>query len=212
MASSCRAAHHGRPRALRWAPTPLPHASAAPSRASSVNHCRVGPAVQPSPRVSHFHVGPRCKRRSRPLPQQPWRLRWSCAASPLDPQRIAVGLARATIPHGLRSLGGIKLIPTPQPTLPCVLCPIARTAVCSGVLAAVDNLDARRPPSLVKRSERMEEGTAGCYPHNWGVWRAGSPVIPHRSACAGFLHDRSSIVQGKSSAPVKLPSLGSRTT
>jgi hypothetical protein len=191
---------------------PYPHASAAPSRASSVNHYRVGPAVQPSPRVSHFRVGPRCQRRSRPLPQQPWRLRWSYAASPLDPQRITVGLARATIQHGSRSLGGIKLFPTPQPTSPCVLCPIERTAMCSGVVAAVDNLDARRPPSLMKRSERMEEGTAGCYPHNWGARRAGSPVIPHRSACAGFLRDRSSTVQGKSSTPVKLPSLASRTT
>jgi hypothetical protein len=172
----------------------------------------VGPTVQPSPRVSHYRMGPRCQRRSRPLPQQPWRLLWSCAASPLDPQRITVGLARATIPHGLQSLGGKKLFPTPQPTLPCVLCPIERTAVCSGVVAAVDNLNARRPPSLVKRSKRMEEGTTGCYPHNWGAWRASSPVIPHRSACVGFLRDRSSTVQGKSFVPIKLPSLASRTT
>jgi hypothetical protein len=79
------------------------------------------------------------------------------------------------------------------------------------LVATVDNLDALRPPGLVNRSKRREEGLAGCYPRNRGARRARSPVIAHRSACAGLVCDRPLTIQGESFAPVKSPSLDSRT-
>jgi hypothetical protein len=161
-----------------------------------------GPRVSRLPPFSHRQAAPTCLR--------------ACSTAQ-QTRTYRVFLAgdlgvRATTAERYWSISTWPL--TPSSPFPSILpsAPSPERLRAAREIAAIDNLDARRLPGLVKQSERKEEGLAGCCPRNWCAQRAWSPVIARRRACAGLVHDRPSTNRGESSAPVKSPTSDSQTT